>query len=80
MALVLAIRRVADFLRKREIRVLQRAHHRRVHADIQRLKAIGIARRIEQPVNRFRIRTSRLRQAHHRAISSRQSLRVARGE
>ena len=68
MALVLAIGGVADFFREREIRVLQRAHHRRVHADVERFQAIGIARRIEHPVERFRVGAFRRGQAQHGAI------------
>ena len=56
MALILAVSGMADFLREGEIGVLKRAHDRRVHADVQRLAAVWIPRRIEQPVNRFGIR------------------------
>ena len=68
MALILTVRGVADFFREREIRVLQRAHHRRVHADIQRLAAIGIARRIQHAVERFRVGAFRCGQPDDRAI------------
>ena len=53
MALILAIGGVADFLGEREIGVLEGAHHRRVNADVESFAAIGIARGIEHPVDRF---------------------------
>ena len=61
VALVLTIGGVADFFREGEIRVLQRAHRRRVDADVQRLEAIGIARGIQHAVERFGVRARRLR-------------------
>ena len=51
--LVLAVGGVADFLREREMRVLERAHHGRVHTHVQRLPPVGIARGIEHPVERL---------------------------
>jgi hypothetical protein len=55
MPLILAIGGVADFLRKRKIRVLQSAHHRRVHANVQRLQAVRISRRIEHTRDGFTV-------------------------
>src|SRR5438034_11248971 len=50
MALVLTVGGVADFLCERVIGVLERAHHRRVHAYVERFKAIEIARRVEEAI------------------------------
>ena len=47
MALILAIGGMANFFRKCKIRVLKCAHHRRMHADIQRLQTVWISRRVE---------------------------------
>ncbi len=40
MALILAVRGVADFFREGEIGVLQGAHDRRVHTDVERFHAV----------------------------------------
>ena len=55
MTLILAVGGVADFLGKSVVGVLQRAHHRRVHADVQSFETIEIARGIEQAIDGFRI-------------------------
>ena len=68
MALILAVGGVADFFREGVIDVLQRAHHGRVHADVQRFEAVEIARRIEKAVDGFRIGALGFRQADHSAI------------
>ena len=68
VALVLAIGGVADLLGEREIGVLQRAHERRVHADVQRFQAIGIARGIEHAVERFGVGAGGFGQADDGAI------------
>ena len=79
VTLVLAIRGVRDLLCKRIARILQRAHHRRVYADVQRLQPVGISRRVHQPVDRFCVGTRLARRAHHRAVGLRDHLRRARG-
>ena len=53
MALILAVGSVADFFGESEIGVLQRAHQRRVHADVENFQAIRIARGIQHAVERF---------------------------
>ena len=78
MALVLAVGGVADFFREREIRVLQRAHDRRVHADVERFQAIRVARRIEQPVDRLVVRARAFGEAQHGAIGVRDDARRVR--
>jgi len=50
VALILAVRGVADFLGEGVIGVLQRAHHGCVDADVQSFQAIKVARRIEKAV------------------------------
>ena len=57
MTLVLAVGRVADFLRERKIGVLQCAKDRGVHADVERFSAIGIARGIEKQIDGFGVGT-----------------------
>ena len=48
--------------------MLQGAHDRRVYANIECFQAIGIARRIEQAVDRFGIRAFAFRSAQHGAV------------
>ncbi len=69
MPLVLAIRRVADFFCEGEIRMLKRAHDRRVHAHVERLQTIRVARWIEQAVDRLGIGARDFRESQHGAVS-----------
>ena len=78
VALVLAVGGVADFFREREIGVLQRAHDRRVHADVERFQAIRIARGIEQAVDGLVVGACAFGEAEHGAIGLRDDARRLR--
>ena len=68
MALVLAVGGVADFFRERVIDMLERAHRWCMHADVQSLESIEIARRIEQSVDGLAVAALRFGQAEDGAV------------
>ena len=71
MALVLTVRGVADFLSEGVVGVLQRAHHWRVDANVEGLKAIEISSRIQQPIDGFGVRTGGFGEANDGTIGIR---------
>ncbi len=68
MALVLAVGGVADFFGKGVVGVLERAHDRRVDANVKRFQAIEVARGIEQPVDGIEVAALGLRKPNDGAI------------
>src|ERR1041385_857721 len=58
MALILAVRRVADFFGESVIGVLKSAHHGRVDTDVESFQAIKIAGRTEKTVEGFGVRAA----------------------
>src|SRR6266478_2068675 len=77
VALVLAVRRVADFFRKRISGVLQGAHHWGVGADVESFQAVEVASGIQEPVDRFGIAALRFGKADDGTISLRDDVQRA---
>ena len=79
MTLILAVCGVANFLGKSVIGMLQSAHERRMHADVESFQAIEVASGVEQAVDGLVVAAGRFGKADHGAVGLGHDARGVRG-